>query len=206
MVSIGAMTLAAFLFFVWPMVAGRVARHVPETWLEPMAEQALALLVGNAKECTGPKGRAELEAMLASLANASGYASPIQLRVVERKSANAFALPGGRIVLFSPVIEKAESADEVAGVLSHEIGHLMKGHAREAIVRHIGAQLVLRMMTGADSSMTGVMLLEHLNEMSHSRKAEREADQLGLAMMQRAGYDPKGLSHFLNRIAKKEGG
>lgn len=204
LISAGALAFIAAVMLGWPLLTPSIARSIPESSFAPMTRQAMDLLVSNAPECGEVKPRASLEALVASLAKAGGYDGPVHLRVVKKKDANAFALPGGHLVLFSPVIMQAESVDEIAGVVAHELGHLKLGHSREAIVRQMGIKLVFQIMAGVDDASMAILFAEHMGEMHHSRNAEREADDFAIRTTTAAGYDPRAMADFFRRLSGDE--
>lgn len=204
LVSAGALAFIAAVMLGWPLLTPSIARMIPESSFEPMTRQAMDILVGDARECEEAMPRRSLEALVESLAQKGGYDGPVHLRVVKKSDANAFALPGGHLVLFSPVITQAESVDEIAGVIAHELGHLKRGHSREAIVRQMGINLVFQVMAGVDDASMAILFAEHVGEMHHSRKAEREADDFAIRTTAAAGYDPRAMADFFRRISVEE--
>ncbi len=180
-----------------------VARLLPDSARQMLGDQVLASMTRGRATCTAPQGVAALDALTAKLSKAAGTGQTFKVVVVDWDVLNAFATPGERIVLTRALVEKAQSPDEVAGVLAHEIGHGIALHPETGIVRGIGlaaaADLVLG---GAGGGLANVGLL--LTQMSYSRGAEREADQLALSILKAAQISPQGLLGFFDRIAEAE--
>jgi predicted Zn-dependent protease len=113
-----------------------------------------------------------------------------QFQVVDQGAANAFALPGGYIYVSRGMLVLANSEDELAGMLGHEITHVAARHtaARQAMVNNLGP---LEFVAGG--SLAG-----------YGREQERESDRLGQNLAGRAGYDPRGLSNLLRSLELEE--
>jgi predicted Zn-dependent protease len=127
--------------------------------------------------------------------------------VVNEKDINAFSLPGGYVFVYKGLVDKVDNDDELAGVIGHEVGHIV---ARHSIKRLQGSQLysVLRILTAAapktaeagaaaDVAVTQLML-------GYSREDELLADQLGTRYALLAGYDPNAMVTFLMKLQQIE--
>lgn len=149
--------------------------------------------------CNEPKGRAALDRLVGRLVGASGGAK-FNVVVVDWGLVNAFAAPGEQIVLTQGLVTRAESADEIAGVLGHEMGHGIERHPETGIVRALGLSAAVDLMLGGSSGMvasTGVLLAQ----LSYTRDAEREADRHALRLLKLAGISPQGLAQFFKRMS-----
>jgi predicted Zn-dependent protease len=128
---------------------------------------------------------------------------PITLHIVKSPVVNAFALPGGSIIVTTEALREARSAEEVAGLLAHEISHVSERHATRSVLQRAGLTLVLSMVMG-DSGTLGGLLTEQaaqLTSLAFSRDMEHQADVAGVALLQKAGRDPAGLAAFLKRLS-----
>jgi predicted Zn-dependent protease len=109
---------------------------------------------------------------------------------------NAYAMPGGKIMVYSGLVEKLQLSDaEIAAVLGHEISHALREHTRERVSRDYEqkvALLGLAVITGVDPSVMDLAdsVASVTFQLPHSREQEAEADVMGLELMARAGYDP----------------
>ena len=121
--------------------------------------------------------------------------------VLKDRSVNAFAAPGGHVVVLSGLIDEAKSGDEVAGVLAHEIAHVIHRHPMESLVRAMGLAALAEALSGDGLGGTAAMLLAVT---AYSREAEAEADATAVALLEAAGYDPLGLTDFFGRMAGEE--
>ena len=131
-----------------------------------------------------------------------------QVTVVRSDIINAFALPGGFVVVFTGLMKKAESGEEVAGVLSHELNHVLQRHGLERIVKNLGLLTVMAIVFGNQEGLVGMMkqLGVELLTLKFGREQETEADLTGLQLLQRAKIDPSGMIRFFERLSEKDEG
>ena len=113
---------------------------------------------------------------------------------------NAVALPGHKIILFDGLVKQANSADEVAGVLAHEMGHVREHHVMQALLRQMGLSLVLG---GMDGNSSGI--LNNVLSMSYSRGKESEADTHSIAALKKAHISPIATADFFQRLSAMDG-
>ena len=128
--------------------------------------------------------------------------------VVKSDVINAFALPGGFVVVFTGLMKKAESGEEVAGVLSHELNHVLQRHGLERILKSLGLLTVVSIVLGDQQGLVGMMkqLGVELLTLKFGREQETEADLKGLQLLQRAKIDPSGMIRFFERLSEKDQG
>jgi predicted Zn-dependent protease len=131
-----------------------------------------------------------------------------EVTVVKSDVINAFALPGGYVVVFTGLMKKAESGEEVAGVLSHEVNHVLQRHGLDRIVKTLGLVAVVTILVGDQQGMAGLMKQVGLElvTLKFGRAQETEADLTGLQLLQRAKIDPAGMIRFFVRLSEKEQG
>lgn len=129
--------------------------------------------------------------------------------LADQQTVNAFALPGGQVFITTALITQFDTEDQLAGVLGHEIGHVVARHGAERI-----AQMELSQgLTGAAVVATGdyntaqaAQLIANLVHMSYGRDQELESDDLGVRFMVQAGYDPEALISVMEILEKASGG
>lgn len=130
-----------------------------------------------------------------------------EVRIVRSELVNAFALPGGYITVFTGLIEKAGSYEELAAVLAHEISHVTLRHGTTRIVQSVGVVVLLQLAFGDVGGLAG--LAEELFTMAaingYSRDHESDADEEGVRMMHLAGIDPSGAARFFEMLKNTEG-
>jgi Zn-dependent protease with chaperone function len=189
---------------VWGInrLAEPIATRVPLAWERPLGLQVIAAVTGEARICDDPGGARALDVMIARLtANGPLRREDVDVRVVDDKRVNAFAAPGGEIVILRGLIDAAQSADEVAGVLAHEMGHVLHRHPTKMLVRVMGADLLLQMVSGNAATVGAMAVL-----LTYSRDAELEADREAVALLHAAGAETQGLEDFFARAAGERGG
>jgi beta-barrel assembly-enhancing protease len=130
---------------------------------------------------------------------------PYTFKVVDSSEVNAFSLPGGPIYVNMGLVELADNEDELAAVIAHEMGHVAARHATEQMTAVQLSQLAMFVTLSAVGglppiAMEGTRLAYILGVLRYGRGMESEADQLGLELMESAGYDPRGMESMLKHI------
>jgi predicted Zn-dependent protease len=120
---------------------------------------------------------------------------------------NALAAPGGAIVLYRGLLERTASAEELAGVLAHEVQHILHRHGTRMVVQRASTGLLMTAVAGDVSGLMafGLETARTLGDLRHSRQNEEEADLDGLRMLLAAQIDPRGMLEFFRKIAGREG-
>ncbi len=201
MVGLGILAVALAVALVYEAVPRWLASAIPSSWMEPLGDTVLAGLEEEHRLCADSLGRQALERLANRLAATAGHEGKVRVDVLRWRELNAFALPGDRIVLLSGMIDQAEP-DEVAGVLAHEVGHVVNRHVNEAVVRALGAQFLLTFLTGTGDLATAATALASLG---YSRAAEEEADRFAVAAMRAEALRISGLRRFFERLRMEEG-
>ncbi len=116
--------------------------------------------------------------------------------------ANAFALPGGTVVITDELIGFSDTADEVAGVLAHEIGHVIERHSLQQIYRVAGFYLLVGAVTGDDGQLLDELVSQAgvLQSRAYSREFESDADRVSVELMQKSGRDPFAVTQLLDKV------
>ncbi len=129
------------------------------------------------------------------------------VEVVKNDLINAYALPGGSIVIFTGLIKNSGSAEEVAGVLAHEMAHVTLRHGMQMLAQSgaitIGVAALFGDVSGLTAAALELFTWQTMN--NYSRGSENEADAEGFRMLQAAAIDPQGLPEFLLRLNKEVG-
>lgn len=138
---------------------------------------------------------------------APGEQWPYSFHVVDQKEINAFALPGGPVYVNLGTIQVADNEAELAGVMAHEISHVVQRHATRAATKQYKAQVGLGILgallggsIGGQLAAAGISFAAGSYFLKNSRQSEKEADLLGTDIMYDAGYDPKALPIFFQKI------
>ncbi len=151
--------------------------------------------------CSSPKGDAAIAQMLARLTSRTKTEYDLNIAVMDHEMVNAFAAPGGQIVLMRGLIEQAESADEVAAVLAHEIAHVETRDPTRGALRAAGTAGLLSMVVG-DFTGGGVALAmaQWVLDASYTREAEAQADLYAREMLGRADVSTAGMARFFDSL------
>ncbi|WP_284178426.1 M48 family metallopeptidase [Rhabdaerophilum sp. SD176] len=211
--SVAAIASVVFLLLVGlPLFARLAVPLVPWRWeeaigrsVEPQVVEFLAERSGRSIRFCGrdnPAGRAALDAMVSRLTAGTTLRGPLVVDVVDIPLVNAFAMPGGRIYLFRPILDMAEGPDEVAGVLAHEIGHVRNRDSLRAIIHGGALSLVIGLVIGdVTGGSTLAIMGKVLAGQAYSRENESEADRVSVELMRKAGADPRAINLFFRRIS-----
>jgi beta-barrel assembly-enhancing protease len=196
------LTTVAALWWRMPVLAAAIAKHVPVAWERQLGEDVEAQpWLG--KRCSDPEGEAALGKLMQRLIQGIDTPYPIVVSVRDSAMVNAIALPGGHVVLLRGLLSEAQSPDEVAGVLAHELTHVRLRHPMRALIANSGLALLFELTIGNGTGASVGLLLTTL---SYSRAMEAEADDGGLALLRRADISSDGLAAFFGRLNKREHG
>jgi Zn-dependent protease with chaperone function len=202
-------SLVATVVYVVPLVADRLAHFVPvalEQRLGQATDNQVRALIGRTT-CAEPEGRAALAALTAKLTAKASLPMPVEVQVLSSPIPNAFALPGGRIYLLSSLLDRAQSVDEVAGVLAHEMGHVAHRDGLRVLIQNGGTSFLLGLLFGDVLGGGAIVYVGTLLVNSaYSRDAEQAADGFAADVMRGLGRSPRPLGVFLGRLVKEEGG
>lgn len=149
--------------------------------------------------CEDPAARAAINKIIDRI-DPKALGDGFTVEFVDSAQANAAALPGGRMIILTGLMDVAIDSEAVAGVLAHEIAHVRKRHVASAVVRQLGLKSVVALMGGDMVSANAGGLLSR----SFSRSAEAEADDQSIAMMKRAGINPRNTAVVFDSIGAFE--
>jgi predicted Zn-dependent protease len=202
-----ALVLAAALLgaLMWglPRALAPLARWVPAAWGEALGERVLAQLSSGHAVCTGAAGQAALDGLAQRLAAHAELPYRLHVHVLRDPAVNAFALPGGEIVVMDGLLHAAHDPEEVAGVLAHEIAHAVYRHPLQGLLRTAGSGLLLGALLGSHGSLDAAagQFAARLVLFSYSRQDEAAADRLGVHLLNAADIRGKPLAELLRRLS-----
>jgi len=208
-----ASLVVAYIFGI-PLLAGRIVGLIPAEMETRLGETVVAQLdlalaeQGGLVPCDpDPQSVANRAIMRFARAAIAQTGSPfdIDVQVVANSIPNAFALPGGRTFYFQGLLQKTQSSGEFAGVLAHEIGHVVYRDGMQQLVATAGTGLLVGFVLGDISGLSiaggiGAALIDT----SFSRDAERRADRFALETAARQAFDPLALGNLLQRISRDD--
>lgn len=211
--TLAVVAVLAMIFVILPAMATSLAYLMPRErevqFGQAVVNQMEWFLSGERTgdlACTNPEGLVALAKMQARLTQGREMDYDLDIKVFDHSMVNAFAAPGGQIVLLRGLLDKATSAEAVAGVLAHEIGHVENRDATIGALRAAGSAGLLSMVLGDFSGGTlAVLVTEHLISTSHTRKAETLADDYALKALAHAEVSSEGLATFFDYVIERQG-
>jgi predicted Zn-dependent protease len=215
---VAALAAVVVLGFLWgaivfgvPALSKQVALRMSPTLEEQMGQQTLSALDRIALKPTAltAERQASLTARFARLVQLTSADAHYTLlfRASPAVGPNAFALPGGTIVLLDELVALAENDEEIMAVLAHEIGHLYERHTMRLVLQTSVAGVLVAAVVGdvLSASSYAAALPAFLLQARYSREFETEADDFGLHLLDRAGIDREHFIRLLTRLEKGHG-
>ncbi len=202
-----ALTVACYLWGI-PALAAVAAARVPVSWEQSVGQSAMSYLAPPGKRCEDPRLLEAVEQIVARLTAATPRSAySIRVVVANVPVFNAVAVPGGHIVVFRGLLERTRSPEELAGVLAHELQHVLHRHATRAVIQEVSTGLLVSALTGdlTGPLAYGLQTANTLGRLRYSRRAEEEADRDGMKMLLAARIDPAGMIDFFQSMLTKEG-
>lgn len=197
--------LAGVIVSSLPALTSLAATLVPLSVERQLGDAALRTLGGIVdgadRRCAAPDGIAALEEMTRRLVDGRKLRVPIEVRVVPVGMVNAVALPGGHVLIFEKLLHKVDSAEAVAGILAHEIGHTQHRHGVERLIRDSALDALASIVAPGGLGELGAGLGRHLLSQSYGRDAEREADTYAVETLNRIDVATDGMAGFFRKMA-----
>lgn len=189
--AFAAVSIAAVALFM--TAPDWLGPRVPVSWERNLGDAMIGNFGG--RMCSTPAGDAAMAKLLDAVDPAE---EQVRANVANIDMVNAVAVPGGRVMLFDGLVQQAETPEELAGVLGHEVGHVRERHVMTALLRQFGLSILL---SGANSGVGETVF--GLASMGYSRDAEREADIYSRARMAESDVSPLGAAAFFERLGGK---
>ena len=198
------LVLVVFLL-IKPMVRS-LANQVPPEWEKEVGDQLFDQVTLGRHMVKDSLLIVELTQTLQPIVKAVDDSSfRFKFFIVEDPTLNAFALPGGNIVIHSGLIAKSASWEELCGVLGHEISHVTERHHVRGIISNMGIFVVLSAVIGDASALFGTLAQAggSLSSLMYSREYETEADEKGWEYLMKANINPSGMISFFKKLQKE---
>lgn len=196
--------LLALLVWQSHAIAGWAARHIPLETEQQLGELAFKQATAGLKLRQNGADAAAIQAIGQQLTRGSAY--HYHWYIAEDPAINAFAVPGGYVVVNTGLIQAADSAEEVAGVLAHEVQHVERRHTLQNLLHSLGLRAVLSAVIGDVSGSAIGSAAANLGELKFSRDLESDADIHGLQALKQAGIAPQGMVKFFEKLQQQEQG
>lgn len=206
-IAVLIIALPVMLLLSMDSISARMAQHIPVEWEQALGEQVFKQYRINSHFLDQEKTDALLQPLIQPLLDANpDQRFSYKFHINRDEEVNAFALPGGYVVINSGLIIKAETPEELLGVVAHEIAHVTEQHGVRNIIGSAGIYLTINALLG---DMTGLLALiadaaPFLLTQSYSRSFETAADEKGVALLQQANINPRGLTTFFEKLREEE--
>lgn len=201
--------LALSLFSLWAFtdtILGVIVNTLPAEWETKVGRAAFEEMETEFEMTDEPELTNRVHLVTQRLKKGLPYDAPkFQFFVADSGMVNAFALPGGKVIVMRGLIEDA-TAEELAGVLAHEMAHVTERHGMRALAQMVGPMFITKYVFGGDSALSALIAgTAFIGGLQYSRDNEREADSEGWQILRRANIDPRGLTQFFKKMKREEG-
>jgi len=209
-----AASVAVMILFLIPLLANQLAEVLPPEGEKALGDQTFTQIAQVLSEndlaplasCTGAEGQAALDAIEARLTADLELPYPLTVHVLDHPMINAFALPGGHVILFQGLLDDAADADEVAAVFAHELGHVVARDPVRIALRSAGSIGILGLLFGDFAGGSVALLLaDRMIQADYSQEAEAAADVFATQMLIDANLDPSALGRLFARWQEQHG-
>jgi predicted Zn-dependent protease len=195
--------MVVLLFSQKSRLARLAANHVPIAVEEQFGDAVFQSIQKQTKIIEDPRWTAQLESVTVRLLPAvtnSGY--KFQFHVADAADLNAFAIPGGHVVVHTGLLKAVKRPEELAGVLAHEMAHVTRRHSLRNMIEALGLGLIAQTLFGDASGLVAAAAegSQSLLRQKFSRDTEREADDAGWDLLISANIDPRGMIDFFRTM------
>lgn len=190
--------LTVFLAVFVVIIINPLVRLIPWQYEEKLSH----IFLEKNNSCKNVAANQVLKEMIAGLypLSSKDHEFSIDISVIQSNKINAYATLGGKIFLTSELLKEAESPEEIAGILSHEIAHVENRHIMQAFIDYLITVKMLGIFTGDSSNID---LLRYSMDLNFTKLQENQADEDGLKRLKIAQIDNKGLIDFFKRMEEK---
>ncbi len=201
--AVAVILLGSGMYF-WgvPALANLLAALIPVSWEERLGKSTMSMFVSEDDKCSNEPGIAALDTLVTKLGEGiedSDYT--FRVSIADGDMVNAFAAPGGYIVVFQGLLKRSETPDQLACVLTHEMQHVVHRHSTQALFHEMSAQVLLSVLSG-DTSATpfGIDGAAMLVDLHHQRSHEEQADREGMLLLRKVKADPWGMVDMFKHL------
>jgi len=186
-----------FITFIYaiPQFTTLVLKYIPYEWERSLGESSKRNEISKYKVCTRAKGRESLDKIVSKLKITDNLSSnKWNITIIQKSEVNAMALLDNNIIIYNGLIEQLDTPEELAGIIAHEIGHIVNNHPLKSVIRNRGLTFLFHLLLG-DASDLGTLLIATV----YSREAEKQADYTAMLILQNNNISTHGLKAFLNK-------
>jgi predicted Zn-dependent protease len=197
-----AVIIASYVFILAPFIGNKAVHLIPRSFERTLGEKAKSQidLFTNLDE--------EKSALAQEFFEETGFESPypVQVHVAQESVVNAFALPGGQIVIYQGIIDMMESWEELAALLAHELAHVNERHSMKMLCRNLSTYLLISVLTADVAGVSSILMdnAARIHELSNSRSHEREADLVGLDYLLHQQINPEAMTDLFSGFLEQE--
>ena len=203
---------AAIFSAGWLLAKGAtnvLVNHSPVAWEEQLTDKVMAehpkIFVIETNDARTIMVT-QLVARIAATLPAAEQRYQFRAFLIDRREPNAFALPGGRIFVFTGLLDRVQRPEDLAGVLAHEMAHVTQRHGLRKLIAAGGPYYILRLFVSAQQQVLSTISAgsQLMVNQYYSRDIERDADTIGWHYLMAANIDPRGLAGFFQLLTEGE--
>ena len=189
-------------FFLIPFMSERMAMRVPVSFEKNLGDGMYDAMKSSFR--TDDQKSLLVNDFFSALNLPSEY--DIRITVVKENTDNAFALPGGHMVVYDKMLQDLDSYEELAALLAHEYTHISQRHATRSVFRQLGSSIFIAILLGNRNAVLNMAVSEadNLKTLSYSRKLEKEADLNGLRILEERQINGNGFVALFELLQKEE--
>ena len=201
-VSFTGLVVVAVYLVILPMIGEAVADHVPKHWEERIGKAMGEQIESMGGGCRDQEAQSQVLRLVNDLARPldSGYS--FQVIVAADREMNAFAAPGGVVIVNTGLIEKTRTQEHLAAVLAHEITHVVGRHGTRAVMRELTFSIALNYVTG-DVNAVAAQMAGNLAGLHYRREDETAADQGAMDLFARLRLEPRAMVSMFEMLGEK---
>ncbi len=200
--------LGLFAVLIWkgvPLLFSGVVRLVPVSFEQRLGRAVADSFSRGVGYCDDPQLKEDVDAIVQRLSKAlPEHPYVFSVQIVRSPEVNALAAPGGYIVIFSGLLERLDSPEQLAGILAHEMQHVIQRHSTKSIVRSLGIQIFLGLVIGDPGGLTGIA--GNLGILHFMRGDEQSADEAAIENLMAARLDPEEMVNAFRKLQGKTDG
>ncbi len=197
--------------FTWgiPWLTGPITEAIPLSWETQLGQFVQQEFTAKEPLCQHPELTQAIDSIMGTLTKPlEDLPYTFHVTVVDSSVVNAMAAPGGYLIVYRGLLQDTDTPEEFAGVLAHEIQHVLLRHGMRLIVQHVSMAFIIAALSGDVSGIAsyGLQSAQMLQTLSYSRDAENQADEQGLNLLEQAGVNPHGMLTFFTKLGKERSG
>lgn len=208
-------TVAVVVLLVWlcnlavDVAVNALVKRVPPQLEQKLGREALSELQEDMPFVEDANRVAQLERLIAPLTNAVTLGTnALTLFIAEEADPNAFALPGGYVIVTTGLLKMVDRPEELLGVLAHELAHVQQKHSIRTVISGAGPFLIFGVLLGGGDGLVGLLgnATDLMMRSSFSQEYETEADEVGWQIMLASRVDPRGMTDAFRKLQEQEAG